>query len=133
MGQAFILITKKQITEEVNLEMSVRVSFYKNTLTACIEGDIDHHTAKEIRETIDGYVEKYNPNVLEMDFSCVQFMDTSGIGLIMGRFKLMSAMGGKLKVVDVPKSLERMIKLSGLGTLGVFEKEEEKNYAKYNK
>lgn len=113
--------------------MGVRVASYKNTLTALIEGDIDHHTAKEIRETIDGYVERYNPKLLELDFSGVQFMDSSGIGLIMGRFKLMSAMKGNLKVINIPKSLERMVKLSGLGALGIFEKEEKKANARCNK
>lgn len=109
------------------------MSSYQNTLTAFIEGDIDHHTSKEIRESIDAYAEKYSPKLLELDFSRVQFMDTSGIGLIMGRFKLMSALRGKLKVINIPKNLERMIKLSGLGTLGIFENKEEKIYAGNNK
>ncbi len=113
--------------------MGVRISSYKNTLTALIEGDIDHHTAKEIRETIDGYIENYDPKLLELDFSGVQFMDSSGIGLIMGRFKLMSAIKGNLKVINIPKSLERMVKLSGLNALGIFEKEEKKVNARRNK
>ena len=62
--------------------------------------------------------------MLKMDFGQVKFMDSSGIGLIMGRFKLMSALKGKLKVVNIPKNLERMIRLSGLMSLGIFEKEE---------
>lgn len=113
--------------------MSVCISSCGNTLIAFIEGDIDHHTAKEIRENIDNYVEKYSPSVLKMDFSGVQFMDTSGIGLIMGRFKLINSMKGKLKVINIPKNLERMIKLSGLSALGIFDKEEVKAYAKCSK
>ncbi len=104
--------------------MGVRVSSYGQVLTAFIAGDIDHHTSKDIRETIDNYVEKYQPKVLELDFSGVQFMDSSGIGLIMGRFKLMSALKGKLQVVNIPKGLERMVKLSGLMVLGIFKDEE---------
>ena len=57
---------------------------------------------------------------MEIDFSGVQFMDSSGIGLIMGRYKLMLSMGGKLKVINVPKRLERMVKLSGLEALRIF-------------
>lgn len=113
--------------------MSVKMSSYHSTLTAFIEGDIDHHTSKEIREEIDSYAERYSPKLLELDFSKVQFMDTSGIGLIMGRFKLMSALRGKLKVINIPKNLERMIKLSGLGTLGIFEDRKETDYARSNK
>lgn len=92
----------------------------KGCVVAVIEGDIDHHTAKEIRETIDEYIEKYSPLFLKLDFSEVRFMDSSGIGLIMGRYKLMTSLRGKLKVVNIPKNLERMIKLSGLPTLGIF-------------
>ena len=92
----------------------------KGCVVAVIEVDIDHHTAKEIRETIDEYIEKYSPLFLKLDFSEVRFMDSSGIGLIMGRYKLMTSLRGKLKVVNIPKNLERMIKLSGLPTLGIF-------------
>ena len=92
----------------------------KGCVVAVIEGDIDHHTAKDIRETIDEYIEKYSPLFLKLDFGEVRFMDSSGIGLIMGRYKLMTSLRGKLKVVNVPRNLEGMIKLSGLTTLGIF-------------
>ena len=46
-------------------------------------------------------------------------MDTSGIGLIMGRFKYMKSVNGKMKVENIPKRLERMMKLSGIGKLGI--------------
>lgn len=104
--------------------MAVKISNYNNFALALIEGDIDHHTAKDIRESIDYYIEKYTPKMLKMDFGQVKFMDSSGIGLIMGRFKLMNALKGRLKVINIPKNLERMIKLSGLMSLGIFEKEE---------
>ncbi|MBQ2671807.1 MAG: anti-sigma factor antagonist [Clostridia bacterium] len=104
--------------------MAVKILNYNNFALALIEGDIDHHTAKDIRESIDYYIEKYTPKMLKMDFGQVKFMDSSGIGLIMGRFKLMNALKGKLKVINIPKNLERMIKLSGLMSLGIFEKEE---------
>lgn len=103
--------------------MAVKISNYNNFALALIEGDIDHHTAKDIRESIDFYIEKYNPKMLKMDFGQVKFMDSSGIGLIMGRFKLMNALKGRLKVINIPKNLERMIRLSGLTSLGIFEKE----------
>lgn len=102
--------------------MAVLVSNNSRVMTARIEGDIDHHTAKDIREKIDLELRKFSPKMLMLDFGQVQFMDSSGIGLIMGRFKLVTALGGKLSVVNIPKRLERMIKLSGLAALGIFEK-----------
>lgn len=113
--------------------MGVKFSSSHNSLTALIEGDIDHHTAKHLREAIDEQAENQVPRLLRLDFSGVQFMDSSGIGLIMGRFKLISALKGKLKVINIPANLERMIKLSGLGALGIFEKEEQKTNARSNK
>lgn len=97
----------------------------KLKLTAVIDGDIDHHSAYNLRESIDNYVQKYNNlKLLELDFSGVQFMDSSGIGLIMGRFKLIKSRNGDLKVINIPERLERMIKLSGLAKLGIFESKE---------
>ena len=94
--------------------MGVTISQDNNILRALINGDVDHHTAYELRETIDNYIKLYTPEVLKLDFSEVQFMDSSGIGLIMGRFKLIKSLGGDLKVINVPKNLDRMIRLSGL-------------------
>lgn len=93
--------------------------FEGNTLTAFIEGDIDHHNAKEIRESIDEKIAQENPNLLELDFSKVQFMDSSGIGLIMGRYKLMHAIEGKLQVINIPENIKKLIKLAGLASLNI--------------
>ncbi len=103
--------------------MGVKVSFSGGIMIAAIEGDIDHHTAKDIREGIDHLVNEKKPSVLKLDFGGVSIMDSSGIGLIMGRYKVVNSYGGKLKVINVPKRLERIIKLSGLEVLKVFESE----------
>lgn len=100
--------------------MSVEILRKSSEVVAKIDGDIDHHTAAEIRKVIDENISLLKPKLLKLDFSGVQFMDSSGIGLIMGRFKLVKIMGGKLKVVNVPKSCERMIEMSGLTKLGIF-------------
>lgn len=88
-------------------------------MKAILEGEIDHHTAKEIRESIDYNINIKSPILLEIDFSKVQFMDSSGIGLIMGRYKLMKSINGQISVINVPDSILRMIKLSGLTALGI--------------
>ena len=53
-------------------------------------------------------------------------MDSSGIGLIMGRYKLMQTLGGTLRVIHVPQYIARVIRLSGLDKLGVLEKDVKK-------
>lgn len=102
--------------------MSVEILREDNIIIAKISGDIDHHTAKNIRECIDNEVEKNKPSLLKIDFKNVDFMDSSGIGLIMGRYKLMNAIDGELKIINVPPYISRVIRLSGLEQLGVLEK-----------
>lgn len=113
--------------------MGVKISLDDKVMIAALGGDLDHHTAKDIRESIDAYVEKTNPEVLKIDFSMVQFMDSSGIGLIIGRYKLMCLTDGKLRVVNVPKRIEKMVKLSGLMRLGIFEDSNEEIENKFVK
>ncbi len=102
-----------------------RVSFNENEMTYRLSGEIDHHSAKTARELIDSLIQQKKPSVLKLDFSDVSFMDSSGIGLIMGRYRMMHLYGGELCVVNVPDQLEKIMFLSGLGALGVIEKKGE--------
>ena len=90
-------------------------------ITVYLSGDIDHHSARDMRESIDAAVQMKKPSLLRLDFSGVKFMDSSGIGLIMGRYRLMKLIGGSLLVCNVPPHIKRIIDLSGVGTLGVLE------------
>jgi len=108
--------------------MGVRLIFKDGILTAVLSGEIDHHAAREIRNEIDETAAKLKPKKLIFDFSAVQFMDSSGIGLIMGRYRLMKYLGGTLRLVNVPEKIEKLISLAGLGKLGVLEKEEVKTH-----
>lgn len=105
----------------MSVENNVEILVQGQAVTARICGDVDHHTAKNIRDKIDGVIQTGTPTILYMDFSNIQFMDSSGIGLIMGRYKLMKSMSGNLKVINIPARLERMIKMSGLACLGIFQ------------
>jgi len=96
----------------------------KNTedkLTAYLTGEIDHHSAGKIRDEIDSAIEHHNPACLILDFGGVSFMDSSGIGLVMGRYKLMKSIGGTVRVENTPKPLQRVMKLSGLYDLAQFD------------
>lgn len=105
--------------------MGVELKTEEKELTALLSGDIDHHTAKQMREEIDSQASLDKPELLKLDFQNVDFMDSSGIGLIMGRYKLMQSLGGRLRVINVPNYITRVIRLSGLDQLGVLEKDVE--------
>ena len=94
--------------------MPVRIENQDGIITAFIMGDIDHHSAKEIRETIDFSLESSLPEILVLDFKDVTFMDSSGIGLVMGRYKLMQSMDGELRIQNVSSHMKKVMRLAGL-------------------
>ena len=77
-------------------------------------GEIDHHNAKEIRSQLDKYIITVQPSALAMDFGGITFMDSSGIGLIMGRSRLMNECGGSLEVRNPKPYIRRVLKISGI-------------------
>lgn len=86
-------------------------------LMAKILGDIDHHSAKPMREKIDIGLFESRPMALVIDFSEVNFMDSSGLGLIMGRVEKASALGIPVYVSGMNKGLYRLARLAGLEKL----------------
>lgn len=97
----------------------LRTEFQNNTLTAYIDGEIDHDSAAKIRAKIDGAAQALKPKLLCLDFSDVSFMDSSGIGLVMGRYRQMKLIGGALRVTNVPDRMYRLFAMSGIEGLGV--------------
>ncbi len=83
-------------------------------LIAEIKCELDHHSAKRIRERIDPAVFRYRPKVLVLDFSAVRFMDSSGIGLIIGRTEIASALGAAVKLTGLSDTLMKLVRLSGI-------------------
>ena len=69
--------------------MAIRLEFAPGRVTAYLEGEIDHHNAAALRECIDEAVEKHRPETLRIDFGGVSFMDSSGVGLVIGRTSVM--------------------------------------------
>ena len=94
--------------------MSVQFCYGKEQLTAYLKGDIDHHTAAEMRMELDGELEHTMPFSVTLDFGEVGFMDSSGIGLILGRARLLSGWGGKLLIASPSEQDRKILKLTGL-------------------
>lgn len=97
--------------------MSVDLKLKKDELTAILDGEIDHHCARKLREEIDEAAEHIRPRRLILDFSGVSFMDSSGVGLILGRCRLMSLWKGRVTIRNVPEKLKRIVSLAGLSEL----------------
>lgn len=100
--------------------MVIRMDVGPQVITVWLSGELDHHAARSLREQVDGAVDCSIAKTLRLDFSGVTFMDSSGIGLIMGRYRLMAARGGRLEVVGASERLLRVMKLAGLEKLPVW-------------
>ncbi len=94
--------------------MSVKIEIAGQVITAFLEGDIDHHEARFIREEIDREIELNMPSLLILDFSGVSFMDSSGIGLVMGRYRILSKNGAELAIIGCAPNIYKVMKLAGL-------------------
>lgn len=83
-------------------------------LTASIQADVDHHSARPIREKIDARLFQTKPKVLVIDLSRVEFMDSSGLGLILGRAEKAAALNAELQLKGASPTIMKLVKLSGL-------------------
>lgn len=95
-------------------------------LFALLDGEIDHHTSSRLRAEIDSALYLHKPRTLVLDFQDVTFMDSSGIGLIMGRYKILQSLGGDIVLLRPTPPIKRILKLAGMERLAVIRQEMEK-------
>lgn len=88
--------------------------FTGTVLKIKLRGEIDHHSAVAVRTAIDDMIRSKRPKELIIDMSAVDFMDSSGLGLIMGRYNTMKELGGSVTVADPTAATEKIMKLAGL-------------------
>lgn len=95
-------------------EEGATYEIYERCLIIRLKEELDHHNAVRIREKADKLIDRNNIKHIIFDFSCSGFMDSAGIGVIMGRYKKVIFIGGKAAVANVGSSIDRILKLSGL-------------------
>ena len=90
--------------------------------------EIDHHVAEKIRRKTDYEIQRYLPKKVIFDFSKVNFMDSSGVGLIIGRYKMANMLGGNLEIRNASIPIKRILQMSGITKLvPIIENKEEEN------
>ena len=94
--------------------MGLEFKTEEDCLVVEIAGEIDHHKATDFRERIEREYERAGVRNIRLDMSRVTFMDSSGIGMIIGRFKDAQKRGGSLSASGLSTELERLFELSGL-------------------
>lgn len=97
--------------------MGVEIISNPLSVSALLSGEIDHHTAAAMREDIDAAAVAQQPKILRLDFEDVTFMDSSAVGLVMGRYRLLQGWQGRLEVTNLSERDYKMMRLAGMQAL----------------
>ena len=97
----------------------MNINFIKKDklLVVEISEEIDHHIAEKIRRKVDDEITRYMPRKTIFDFSRVTFMDSAGIGMIIGRYKMMKLIGGSLEIENINNNVKRILEMSGINKI----------------
>ena len=87
-----------------------------------LSGEVDHHHARGLMTEIEREIDRELPKHVTLDLGGVTFMDSSGIGLVLGRVRLLQFWKGRVVLCGLSPSLGRMVELSGIGTLASIER-----------
>lgn len=85
-----------------------------NYLCVKLPEEVDHHKSAYISENADKYILREQVNNVVFDFEDTRFMDSSGIGIIMGRYKKIACFGGKVFAIHADRQIKRILHMSGL-------------------
>ena len=83
-------------------------------LTFKITEEIDHHWLELVRRQVDDEIERYVPKKVVFDFDKVSFMDSAGIGMLIGRYKVIKLLGGTLEMINVKSNIRKILEMSGI-------------------
>ncbi len=95
-------------------------------LTLRLSGEIDHHSALSLRHAADELIYRYRPISVAIELSGIEFMDSSGLGFIMGRYALIKKLGGSIVLIDPNERVDKIIALAGLERIIKIERTDKK-------
>ena len=97
--------------------MAVKIECSGRVVIAYLDGEIDHHSAFELRTSIDAAIKDNAPEMLVLDFKNITFMDSSGIGLVMGRYRALAGTGAEIHITNTSPQIYKVMKLAGMERL----------------
>ncbi|AIQ53758.1 MULTISPECIES: anti-sigma F factor antagonist [unclassified Paenibacillus] len=92
----------------------VEMEHHRSVLVVRLYGELDHHAADYVRMEMDEAIMRGQVEHLILSLKELQFMDSSGLGVILGRYKLIRSKGGKMAVCDATAPVKRLLEMSGL-------------------
>lgn len=94
--------------------MEIKLISEKKALLVKVTGELDHHVAEKIKTAVDEKIRSTNAVNIIFDFTELSFMDSSGLGVIMGRYKKVRTLGGKILIYGVNAGILRIMEMSGI-------------------
>jgi stage II sporulation protein AA (anti-sigma F factor antagonist) len=94
----------------LNIDLEVK----NDVLCIRLEGELDHHTAEDLRNLATNAIEKHQIRHILLNLEHLSFMDSSGLGVILGRYKQIKQLHGEMVVCAISPAIERLFDLSGL-------------------
>ena len=94
--------------------MKIKHFIEEKMLVVEITEDLDHHESEKIRRRVDYEIQRFLPKRVVFDFDRVVFMDSAGIGLIIGRYKTIASYGGLLELINVNPKVKKIFAMSGI-------------------
>ncbi|CUX35898.1 STAS domain-containing protein [Clostridium sp. C105KSO13] len=86
----------------------------ENCLTIYLPREVDHHNAEDMRKNADALIERNHIKFVIFDFEMTDFMDSSGIGVIMGRYRIIRLLGGEIWAVHTSARIRKILTMSGM-------------------
>lgn len=97
--------------------MNISYSKEDRLLIIKLTEEIDQHTADKVRRKMDDEIERFIPRKVVFDFNNISFMDSSGIGMILGRYKLAKMLGADFEIINASKSTKKIFDMSGVARI----------------
>lgn len=94
--------------------MYLKFEKINDKLVVALMGELDHHSAEEVRVKIDDRIDRDNITKVILNFSGVTFMDSSGIGVVIGRYKKMQNRNGSLCIAEINRTVNKVFEISGM-------------------
>lgn len=97
--------------------MQMKAYSAQDKLIVSLDGEIDHHSATEIREGLDKMIAVSRPKVMVLELSGIDFMDSSGLGLVLGRYRRLNEMGSQMVIKNPGARTEKILAMAGVDKL----------------
>lgn len=107
------------------MSLQIDLDVKGNVLCLRLAGELDHHTAEQLRQQVTMALQKMNVRHMLLNLGSLQFMDSSGLGVILGRYKHVASLGGEMVVCDISPSVRRLFEMSGMFKIIRFEPDEQ--------